>query len=168
MFLFAGMLYLDEYRRGLIAAELATMRSEANLFAAAIGESATFADAAKGEGLIPLMAQQIVRRLVETSRLRARLFATDGSLVADSLLLGGPGGIVQIEELPPPRTEGQQLQRTARRIRPGAGAAVEPRGAAGLRREAGSDGPRLSRSDAGAVGRGRARRCAPGPTATWC
>ena len=42
VFLFAGMLYLDEYRRGLIAAELATMRSEANLFAAAIGESATF------------------------------------------------------------------------------------------------------------------------------
>ena len=38
------MLYLDEYRRGLITAELATMRSEANLFAAAVGESATFAD----------------------------------------------------------------------------------------------------------------------------
>ena len=110
VFLFAGILYLDEYRRGLIAAELATMRSEANLFAAAIGESATFADAAKGEGLIPLMAQQIVRRLVETSHFRARLFATDGSMVADSLLLGGPGDTVQMAELRPPRTEGQQFR----------------------------------------------------------
>src|SRR6266511_2157005 len=93
-FLFAGMLYLDEYRRGLIAAELATMRSEANLFAAAIGESATFADPTKGEGLITLMAQQMVRRMVETSRLRARLFDENGLLVADSLVLGGPGGTV--------------------------------------------------------------------------
>ena len=108
-FLFAGMLYLDEYRRGLITAELATMRSEANLFAAAVGESATFADPTKGEGLITLMAQQMVRRMVETSRLRARLFDENGLLVADSLLLGGPGGVVQIEELPAPRTESQRL-----------------------------------------------------------
>jgi two-component system, OmpR family, sensor histidine kinase ChvG len=108
--LFAGMLYLDEYRRGLIAAELATMRSEASLFAAAIGESATFVDPTKGEGLIPLMAQQMVRRLVETSRLRARLFDENGQLIADSLLLGGPSGTVQIEALPAPRTEGQLLR----------------------------------------------------------
>ena len=106
-FLFAGMFYLDEYRRGLIAAELATMRSEANLFAAAIGESATFDEASKGDGLIATMAQQMVRRLVEASRFRARLFREDGALVADSLLLGGPGGGVQIEELPAPRTEGR-------------------------------------------------------------
>src|SRR5512133_208651 len=109
-FLFAGMFYLDEYRRGLIAAELATMRSEANLFAAAIGESATFDEPSKGDGLIATMAQQMVRRLVEASRFRARLFREDGALVADSLLLGGPGGGVQIEELPAPRTEGQQLR----------------------------------------------------------
>jgi two-component system sensor histidine kinase ChvG len=109
-FLFAGMFYLDEYRRGLIAAELATMRSEATLFAAAIGESATFDDASKGDGLIATMAQQMVRRLVEASRFRARLFREDGALVADSLLLRGPGGGVQIEDLPAPRTEGQQLR----------------------------------------------------------
>src|SRR5512144_2470344 len=109
-FLFAGMFYLDEYRRGLIAAELATMRSEANLFAAAIGESATFDEASKGNGLIATMAQQMVRRLVEASRFRARLFREDGALVADSLLLGGPEGGVQIEELPAPRTESHQLR----------------------------------------------------------
>jgi two-component system sensor histidine kinase ChvG len=109
-FLFAGMLYLDEYRRGLIAAELATMRSEANLFAAAISESATFNDASKGQGLVEVVAQQMIRRLVETSRFRARLFVSDGSLVADSLSLSGPGGGVQIEELPAPRNERQQLR----------------------------------------------------------
>lgn len=109
VFLFAGMLYLDEYRRGLITAELATMRSEANLFAAAIGESTAFADPTKGEGLPPLIAQQMVRRMAGTSQLRARLFDDNGLMVADSLLLGGPGGVVQIEELPAPRTEGEQL-----------------------------------------------------------
>ena len=109
-FLFAGMLYLDEYRRSLIAAELTTMTSEANLFAAAIGETATVADASTGGGVIAVMAQQMIRRLVATSRFRARLFDPDGVLVADSLLLSGPGGLVQIEELPVPRTEGQQVR----------------------------------------------------------
>ena len=47
----------------------------------------------------------MVRRLVEANDNRARLFDTDGTLLADSRRLLGPGGMVQIEELPPPRDE---------------------------------------------------------------
>ena len=47
----------------------------------------------------------MVRRLVQPTRSRARLFSASGSLVADSRFLTGPGGDVQIEILPPPETD---------------------------------------------------------------
>lgn len=108
--LFAGFVYLDAYRRSLLAAELATLESKAKLFAAAIAESATSPDVTAIPGLIAPLAQQMVRRLVEASKLRARLFNGDGSLVADSLVLLGPGGLVQIEQLPPPRTKSDAIR----------------------------------------------------------
>ena len=109
-FLFAGLLYVDEYRRGLIAADLAALKTQADLFAAALGEGATAPDAPTEEGLIAPVAQQMVRRLVQATRTRARLFSGDGELLADSRLLIGPGGMVQIEELPPPRDEAQPIK----------------------------------------------------------
>lgn len=105
--LVAGMLYLDEYRQGLIAAELAALQTQADLFAAALGEGAATTDPTGGDILAARIAQQMVRRVVETPATRARLFNNDGELVADSQLLAGPGGRVEIEELPPP-TEVQQ------------------------------------------------------------
>ena len=51
---------------------------------------------------MPETARNTVRRLVEISKNRARLFVPDGTLIADSLRLHGPGGQVQIEMLPPP------------------------------------------------------------------
>ncbi|MBT3307090.1 MAG: HAMP domain-containing protein, partial [Alphaproteobacteria bacterium] len=52
--------------------------------------------------LVSEIANRMVRRLVETTGTRARLFRQNGTIVADSLRLVGPGGMVQIEELPPP------------------------------------------------------------------
>ena len=98
-----GMIYLEEYRRGLITAELGTLENKAKLFAAAITESATSPDPTTTQGLIPPLAQQMVRRLVEASNVRAILFFEDGALLADSLLLLGPGGGAEIEALPPPK-----------------------------------------------------------------
>ena len=95
--LVAGMLYLDEYRQGLIAAELAALQTQADLFAAALGEGAATTDATGGDILAAQVAQQMVRRVVEASPTRARLFNNDGELVADSQLLAGPGGRVEIE-----------------------------------------------------------------------
>jgi len=102
--LFVGMMYVAEYRKGLIKAELLSLESKAKLFAAAISESATSPDETINQTLVEPLARQMVHRLVEASDVRARLFINDGSLMADSLLLLGPGGVVEIEDLPPPRT----------------------------------------------------------------
>lgn len=97
--LVAGLFYLGEYRRNLIATELSALRTHAEIFAVALGESAV-SDA--GQQLLPDLASQIVRRLAFTAETRARLFAFDGDLVADSRILLEPGGQVQAEALPPP------------------------------------------------------------------
>lgn len=109
VFLAAGMLYLADYRRGLIVADLAALRTQAELFAAALGEGATRAEAGSGESFVPQVTQQMLRRLVEASGARARLFGVDGALLADSRLLVGPGGRVQIRELPPPPSGKERL-----------------------------------------------------------
>lgn len=110
--LVAGMLYLADYRRGLIDAELAALKTQAELFAAALGEGAWSLDptsASSDEVLNPAIAQQITRRLAEASDTRARLFGVEGALLADSRILEGPGGNVLIQELPPPRRSEERL-----------------------------------------------------------
>jgi len=97
--LVAGLFYLGEYRRNLIATELSALRTHAEIFAVALGESAV---SEAGQQLLPELASQIVRRLAFTAETRARLFASDGELVADSRILLEPGGQVQAESLPPP------------------------------------------------------------------
>ena len=101
-----GLLYLGQYRDNLIDAELKALGVQAEMFAAALGEGAVVADSPSGQRLASEIADQIVRRLVETTGTRARLFRNNGTLVADSRRLMGPGGIVHIEELPPPGDNG--------------------------------------------------------------
>ncbi len=110
--LVAGLLYLGEYRRSLVAAELAALRTQAETFAAALGEGVALTEAATGREstgrkLEPRLARQMVRRLAATTGTRARLFADDGVLVADSRRLMGPGGAVEVEPLPPPPAGGR-------------------------------------------------------------
>lgn len=108
--LVAGLLYLGDYRRNLIGAELAAMRKQAEIFAAALGEGAVVTNTAgsllRFQALVPNSARHMIRRLVEPTGTRARLFGADGVMIVDSRLLFGPGGLVQIEELPPPETGG--------------------------------------------------------------
>ena len=100
--LVAGLLYLGQYRQSLIDAELTALMTQADMFAAALGEGAVSAGSQTGQQIVRDIALQIVRRLVQTTGTRARLFGADGVLLADSRLLMGPGGMVQIRELPPP------------------------------------------------------------------
>lgn len=109
-FLVAGMLYLDEHRRGLLVDELQSLRGQANLFAAAIAEGASVGEMPGEERLNPVLAQQMVRRLVQASGTRARLYDATGRAIADSLLFKGPAGVVELEELPPPPDKRQQLR----------------------------------------------------------
>ena len=53
------------------------------------------------ERLLPETTRQTVRRLVDVSQTRARLFSPDGSMIADSFLLSGPGGVVEMQPLAP-------------------------------------------------------------------
>jgi two-component system sensor histidine kinase ChvG len=105
--LVAGLLYLGQYRRSLMSRELAALSVQAEMFAGALGESTVTSivpdqGAPATQAITEETARQVIRRLAETTGTRARLFAPDGHLVADSRILSGPGGMVQIEELPPP------------------------------------------------------------------
>ncbi len=97
-----GLLFLGQYESSLIDTELQALKTQGEIFAAALGEGAVIDSVAEGEELIPELGRQMMRRLVEPTRTRARLFDAAGNLVADSRVLRGPGGIVQIRELPPP------------------------------------------------------------------
>lgn len=110
--LLGGLLYLSTYQQWLIDKELSALSTEAKIFAGALGEGAM--QPATDEFNEPTnelsyeLARQMVRRLVETTDTRTRLFAPNGELIADSRVLGGRKGTVQIEELPPLR-EGNRL-----------------------------------------------------------
>src|SRR5882724_3531019 len=106
-----GLLYIDAYRNSLIDSELKSLRIEGELFAGALGSSGVTGDLGE-EGLGPEFTRKTVRRLVEVSKNRARVFLPDGSLTADSYRLMGPGGQVQIEILPPIQTS-DRLSRLA-------------------------------------------------------
>jgi two-component system sensor histidine kinase ChvG len=95
-----GLLYLGEYRTKLIASELDSLRAQSDLFGGALGASAVTIGPAGEERLSAETSRPIIRRLVDQSRLRARLFDVDGQLLADSFRLVGPGGRVEIQELP--------------------------------------------------------------------
>ena len=101
-FLGGGLLFLGEYRQKLIDAEIDSLGVQAEMFAAALGEGAINVASPNGQQLVSEIANRIVRRLVETTGTRARLFQIDGALVADSQRLIGPAGKVRIEELLPP------------------------------------------------------------------
>src|SRR5260221_898745 len=101
-----GLLFLGEYETSIIDTELQALRTQGEIFAAALGEGAVIDSVAEGEELIPELGRQMMRGLAEPTRPRARLFDPTGALVADSRVLRGPGGIVQIRELPPPVPRG--------------------------------------------------------------
>lgn len=96
-----GVLYLGEYQDSLVTASLDSLRIQAEIFAAALGEGAVDQRQASF-ALDPQLAREMMRRLVEPTKTRARLFDNHGKLVADTDVLGGPGGTVQVSKLPPP------------------------------------------------------------------
>lgn len=103
--LVAGLLYLGDYREKLIDSELENLRTQAEMFAAALGEGAVGGDTPFGQELVRDTANRIVLRMVESTDLRARLFRIDGTLVADSRKLLKAGREVEVEILPPPKSD---------------------------------------------------------------
>ncbi len=111
--LVAGLLYLDTYRRGLIEAETNNLLVQAEMVATALGEGGTSLDDADDQRIEADKISPIVRRLARTMDARVRLFAPDGAMIVDSRLLLGPGGVVQVETLPPPVLETGLMDRIA-------------------------------------------------------
>ena len=124
--LLSGILYLNQFREGLIDARRQSLLVQAEIIANAIGQGATAAPGATvidpfaaGQILAPPpgdtadaviqedvpinpeIAAPILRRLVLPTRTRARLYDEEGWLVLDSRQLSASGQIVAFE-LPPP------------------------------------------------------------------
>jgi two-component system, OmpR family, sensor histidine kinase ChvG len=95
-----GFLYLGKFESSLIGQQTESLRTQGEIFAAALSEGAVLDSADEGEVLLPDLARQMMRRLVEPTRTRARLFDTKGTLIADSRLLRGPGDAVLVTESP--------------------------------------------------------------------
>ena len=97
-----GLLHLDQYRHSLVAAELESLRLQGRAFSLSLGSTAVVVDESGEERLLPEMTRHLMRVLLADTGVRARVFAPTGDLLADSFLLTGSGGIVQVIELPPP------------------------------------------------------------------
>jgi two-component system, OmpR family, sensor histidine kinase ChvG len=101
----AGLLYLDEYRSSLVQQQFDLLRTEGELFSGALAASGVVTGPAGEEQLLPETTRSTVRRLVDISKNRARLFDATGVLIADSARLVGPSGQFEIEMLPPPDSD---------------------------------------------------------------
>src|ERR1700751_3234598 len=99
-----GFLYLGKYQASLIGQQIESLKVQGEGFAAALGEGAVLDSVDEGEILLPDLARQMMRPLVEPTRTRARLFNVKGEIIADSRILRGPGDSVQVLELPAPKT----------------------------------------------------------------
>src|SRR6478736_3782731 len=94
--LVAALLYLDQYQNGLLEAEVA-----------ALGESAVRTTDPDNPKLVPEIARPLLHRLTEpTPGAQAKLYAPDGTVIADSRVRQGPSGAVTTEPLPPAAEHG--------------------------------------------------------------
>lgn len=96
-----GLLYLDRYKQNLIDAQLDSLTVQGNIFAAALGEAAVTSNPAAGRDTLTALARPMVRQLAVPAKLRARLFAANGDLIADSQYIGMVRGGVEVAPLPP-------------------------------------------------------------------
>ncbi len=111
MILGLGILYLGQYTDSLIEGELTSLRAEAQLFSGAISEGAVrpvyqlstvpFQNPQEIEAIKPDLARRMVRRLGEIGKSRIRLYAIDGSVLADSHQLSSGAEEVEMENLMP-------------------------------------------------------------------
>ena len=104
-----GFLYLGKYQASLIGQQIEALRTQGEVFAAALGEGAVLDSVDEGEILLPDLARQMMRRLVAPTRTRARLFDVKGDIIADSRVLRGPGDTVQVLELEESDRDGRIL-----------------------------------------------------------
>jgi len=106
-----GLMHLDQYRDSLIAAEIDALRIQGRAFSLSLGSTAVVATQVGDERLLPEVTRNLMRVLLVDTGVRARIFSRSGEILADSFVLGGPGGQVQIQSLPPEGDRGFDLLR---------------------------------------------------------
>jgi two-component system, OmpR family, sensor histidine kinase ChvG len=79
-----GFLYLGRFEASLVGQQVEALRTQGEIFAAALSEGAVLDSPGEGEVLLPELARQMMRRLVAPTRIRARLFEIHGALIADT------------------------------------------------------------------------------------
>jgi len=105
--LLGALLYLDQYQDGLLEAEVSALREQARIYAGALGESAVRVTDPNNPVLVPDLARPLLRRLTDpTPNAGAKIYAPDGTLIADSRVRLGAGGAVSTEPLPPATERG--------------------------------------------------------------
>ena len=100
--LVAGILYLGQYEKSLIRAQLEALQTQGEIFAEALGEGAVAELPYTPPFLLPDLSRLMMRRLVTPLHARARLFDVSGNLIVDSWFIGGAGTAVRVEQLPAP------------------------------------------------------------------
>ncbi len=107
LLLVGAVLYLDQYQDGLLEAEVSALREQARIYAGALGESAVRVTDPNNPVLVPDLARPLLRRLTDpTPTASAKIYAPDGTLIADSRVRLGAGGAVTTEPLPPDADRG--------------------------------------------------------------
>lgn len=101
LLLVAALLYLDQYRAGLLDATVLSLDTQGQLIAGALAESAVSVSSDKLT-LDPYASREILRRLAAATDSRVRLFSADGHLMADSESLLNAGRHVVLRPLAPP------------------------------------------------------------------
>jgi two-component system sensor histidine kinase ChvG len=100
--LVVALLYLDQYQNGLLESQVAALREQAKIYAGAIGESAVLATDPDNPHLVPEIARPLLRRLTDpTPDARAKIYAPDGTTVADSQVRDPQGTTASRPPLPP-------------------------------------------------------------------
>ena len=135
--LFTGVLYLSQFRAGLIDARVQSLLVQSEIIAGAIAASATVETDAitiDPDRLLELQAGEsygppdalsatefpinpervapVLRRLISPTKTRARIYDRDGVLILDSRNLYGRGDVLRFD-LPPPNAEQPSLMERA-------------------------------------------------------
>lgn len=144
----AGILYLNQFRAGLIEARMQSLRIQGEIMAGAIAASATveidtitidpdrLLQLQAGEtigvneeilefSLNPERVAPLLRRLVTPTRVRARIYDREGTLLLDSRALYSRGDILRFDLPPPSREDTTFFQRLTLRVKNWFG--VQPR-----------------------------------------
>lgn len=113
--LVAGVLYLNQFRSGLIDQRTQSLQTQGEIIAVAIAESAGVGPS--GTRFDPVRANEVLKRLVQPTGVRAQVFDRSGRLTGDTrTLLPGSGKIETLPLPPPGQSEGEDVLTTAERI----------------------------------------------------